>query len=427
MSLRLTEREETERALVGCVLLCPELASEIKVEWFDDLRLASLVMQAVRVYNEGIPVNMVTLVHRPHGVDDAKLLLEDCEAQCPSALNFEYWKKKAVSWYEKKRLKQAADRFTAKLPSANGDLSQIVAELETSLSLESDSSQSTLTSAQCATGLVDHLEQRMSLNGALSGIETGFTALDKLLDGLQFGEVTILASRPSIGKTAIACNIVQRACLKDKVPTLFLSLEMSASALCRRMLSALFSVKMNDLKSGKFTNDDFEKFAAFDSMLKESPMFIRESFGSMGASEAAAIIRRSSKKNGVRLVVLDYLQKVKADNKHEKKTYEVAEASAALVAAVRETKVAFLCLAQLNRESEKDKGRMARLSDLADSGQIERDADTVLLLHRDRAKPEAPAKLIIAKQRDGETGMVELQFNGEFCRFGNPAMPWEKP
>ncbi len=316
------------------------------------------------------------------------------------------------------RLRDAALRFMEQtFDSPHEDLKKYVDELQEAIWKTQTWDKSTLSPNECAAALASHLEQRMNLNGALSGLATGFTRLDDMLDGLQLGEVTILASRPSIGKSAIACNIVDRVCLTDGIPTLFLSLEMSASALCRRMLSSNQRIPMNDLKSGRFTDKNLSQFAAFDALLKKSPLFIHESFGSMGAFEASGLIRKYAKRDGVKLVVLDYLQKLKAENKHEKRTYEIAETSALITSAVRDSGVAMLCLAQLNRESERDKGRTPRLSDLADSGQIERDADTVLLLHRDRNKPYNEAFVIISKQRDGETGAVKLFFDGRYCRF----------
>jgi replicative DNA helicase len=414
----MTEREQTERAIVGCVLEQPDLVGEVQIVWFDDLRLGRIVTIVAGMQKDGKAVDICTVTHAT-GDPLSMVLLQECQAQCPSAVNFPYWREIITEIAEKERLKRAAQQFITRLPSANGDLPVYVAELENSLILPPASGKTTLTPSEAALALTDNLEQRMNLQGRLSGLATGFADLDAMLDGLQFGEVTILASRPSIGKTAIACNIVTRCCLLDKVPTLFLSLEMSASALCRRMLSAFTGLTMNELKAGRFTEGDFPKFASFDSLLKKSPLYIREAFGGIGAGEAAALMRRGVRRKQVRLVVIDYLQKLKPDQRHEKRTYEVAESVGALTAATKDTGVALLCLAQLSRESERDKGRIPRLSDLADSGQIERDADNVLLLHRDRSDPEKPAQLIVAKQRDGETGVIFLTFDGRYCRFGS--------
>lgn len=414
----MTEREQTERALLGCVLENPDLAHELNPEWFDDLRLAQFLIIATSLHSAGQPVDATTICHKS-GDEMAIVLLRECQEQCPSAANAPYWREILGEMAEKDRLKKAAGKFLAALPESNGDLAAYVAELENALAAKYVSQSPTLTRKEIAHRLNEHLEQRMNLQGALSGLATGFSDLDRLLDGFQFGELTLLASRPSIGKTAIACNLVEKICLIGKIPTLFLSLEMSAAALSRRLLSAYARIPMKTLKAGTFSGDDFKKIAAFHSLIVTSPIFIREAFGGMGATEAAALIRRGARRKQIKFVVLDYLQKLRPDKKHEKRTYEVAEASGAMMAAVKDSGVAMLCLAQLNRENEKDKGRRPRLSDLADSGQIERDADNVLLLHRDRGDMSKPAELIIAKQRDGETGMVKLSFDGGHCRFNS--------
>lgn len=413
----MTQREQTEFALIGCVLAKPDLASDLKTEWFDDLRLGAVLATVNRMAKDGEPIDPATVLQSMPG-QDAMVLIESAQEQCHSPANFSYWRDIIVELSEKSRLQAAAMKFLAQLPEANGDLRTHISALENSLCRPIGSESRTLLPKDCAEGLAQNLETRFNLQGKKSGLETGFKDLDKLTDGLQFGEVSVLAARPSVGKTAMACNMAARICLQDKVPTLFLSLEMSAAALCRRLLSCVESLNMADLKSGRLSQDDFVKIAAFDRLLKASPIYIRESFGGMSGSEAAALIRRGVARKGVRLVVLDYLQKLKPDSKHEKRTYEIADTSASLVSAVRDTGVAFLCLAQLNRESEREKGRSPRISDLADSGQIERDADNVFLMHRNKEHPEA-AQIIVGKQRDGETGTAHLYFQGKYCRFAD--------
>jgi replicative DNA helicase len=142
-------------------------------------------------------------------------------------------------------------------------------------------------------------------------------------------------------------------------------------------------------------------------------MFIVDGIDGMGIRQLCTRVRRHVLKYGIKLVVIDYLQKVRPSERHEKRTYEIGEISSRLKALAVETNVAMLTMAQLNRENTKDKGRPPRLSDLADSGQIERDADLVGLIHRSGSD----AKLLIAKQRDGETGIINLNFEGTYCRF----------
>lgn len=412
----MTRREQVERAVIGCVLARPDLADELKSEWFDDLQFGHFLTTIQKMRKDGHPVDLTTVVQK-EGFDSMPLLLESQE-QCDSPENFPFWRNHLVNASDRKRMLQAAQKFIAHLPGSNGSLPKLITELEASLCPTLPGLSSLTDSHQSSAGLLSSLEEKFNNQGKLSGLDTGFMDLNRMTDGLQLGELTVLAARPSMGKTAIACNLVNKICLENKVPTLFLSLEMSGSALCRRLLSSNQKVEMGALKSGRLTESDFAKTSNFNKILKNSPLFIQESFKGMTGSEAAAIIRKSVRQHGVKFVVLDYLQKLRSDTKQEKRTYEVAEASGCLVEAARGQGVAFLCLAQLNRESEKDKGRLPRPNDLADSGQIERDADTVLLLHRDRNNPEQ-TKLIIGKQRDGETGVVDLRFEGRFCQFQN--------
>ena len=151
--------------------------------------------------------------------------------------------------------------------------------------------------------------------------------------------------------------------------------------------------------------------------IANSPLWFLDGSSSQSVASITANVRRAVRKHGVRLVIVDYIQKVKAADKAEKRTYEVAEVSGKLKDIAVHTGVAMLCLAQLNRENEKEKGRTPRLSDLADSGQLERDADCVMLLDRDRREAKGEASIIIAKQRDGECGVVKLWYDGQFCRF----------
>jgi len=184
----------------------------------------------------------------------------------------------------------------------------------------------------------------------------------------------------------------------------------------RRMVGMEKKIDLKALRKGKLTEKDFVKVSAFHAECCRIQMHIVDST-SPGIAEVCATIRRMVRKFGIKLVIVDYLQKVSPTVKHEKRTYEVAEVSSKLKAVAAKTGVAMLALAQLTRESEKDK-RPPRLSDLGDSSQIEKDGDVIALLHRDRGGENAhDASLIVAKQRDGETGCVKIHFDGKYCKF----------
>jgi len=186
-----------------------------------------------------------------------------------------------------------------------------------------------------------------------------------------------------------------------------------------RLCSICTGVSLKSLRSGRYFEDEAERIMTFNAKLAQAPLFIFDAISGATGAEVAAIVRQHARQHGVKFVLVDYLQKLKADTRNDKRTYEIADISGSLRSGAVAAKVAMMTLAQVNRDSEKaDKPRPPRLHDLADSGQIERDADTVGLLHRDKDNPQN-AMLVIAKQRDGETGPVRLHFNGPLTRFEN--------
>jgi len=319
----------------------------------------------------------------------------------------------------------AATLADAQLAAEAGRTPQeIAARMQSKLSELSEPRRSVRLGAPEASDLlITDLERRHALQGRLSGIETGFGRLDRMLEGLQFGDQTIIAARPSAGKSAIGVNIASHVCLTQGIPTAFVSLEMSVPALMRRLLACAKRLPMWNLKAGELTQGNMATIASFTATARKAPLYFLDYVGGAGVDSVCASIRGLCRKHGVKLVIVDYLQKIRPTERQEKRTYEVAEVSGLLKACAVDTGAAFLTLAQLNRESERDKGRVPRLTDLADSGQIERDADTVVLIHRPRTESDPQgerAVLIVAKQRDGEVGSFELKFNGQFCAFENP-------
>jgi len=406
--------ENAERAVIGCALDNQEYAEELDPSWFYMVELGELAQSLRVMAAERKIITVQSVVQTCHTSID---LCNQCLAASPASSTFDYWKTILIEHRRKRAVIAAALRFVDKAMVANGNIDEVIAELENTLAESDEAPQNLYDGERCAESLLVHLEQRCNLNGKKSGLETGFKYFDRLTDGLQLGEQTVIAARPTLGKSAIAMNIVEKVCLVDQIPTIVVTLEMSAVALCRRMLSSHCRVPMGVLRSGLFQPEQFKLFTHFNASMKTCPLYVVEGIASLDSYRLASIVRRLCRKHGIKLVVIDYLQKIKPSTKHEKRTYEVGEVSGVLKALAVETQAAFLTIAQLNRESEKDKERMPRLTDLADSGQIERDADTVALLHRPRKDGGEDATLIIAKQRDGEIGNVKLKFDGKFCKF----------
>ena len=282
-------------------------------------------------------------------------------------------------------------------------------------------------------GSIDNLYKQ---SREVTGLATAFTELDRMTSGLQKGELVIIAARPSMGKTAFAINIAENAAIKSKATVAVFSLEMSKESLLRRMLASQAWVDQRKLQTGFLGREDQERLQNALEQLVESRLYIDDSAGISLAEMRAKARRLKQTTGGLDMIVVDYLQLMSATlpsaggKRYENRTQEVSAISRGLKALAKELDVPVVALSQLSRASERrgdDKRPM--LSDLRESGSIEQDADVVAFIHReayynrdeemsesDRAKSE----IIIAKQRNGPTGTVHLNFISRFTRFENP-------
>lgn len=344
-------------------------------------------------------------------------LIREVMDKIPSQAMIAHYADEIAEAAKRRRLFFSAHGILGNIGDRTKSVDALIAAAENDLLVQDISSVPYFNGAGCASALIDDLEARHARQGQPTGILTGFVDLDNKIDGLQAGEQTVIGARPGIGKTAIGLCIANRACLQDGIPTLFVTLEMNKEALLRRLVSINCSVPMFTLRKGCFTEEHMPKIVAFHQKIHHSKLHVLDAVGGADDQELGAAIRRKIRQHGIKLVVVDYLQKVRAAKSHEKRTYEVAQVSGTLKGIAARCNVAMVTLAQLNRESEKTTGQFPRLGDLADSGQIERDADLVLLLHRNRDEANGEAALFISKNRDGEMGVVPLIFDGRHCRF----------
>lgn len=429
MNDELPSAEKEELAVIGCCLsggleTSIEASESLTVEAFADPRLRDVFGIISRLAINGDQVNSYTVGKswKEGHLEDLPLDILATVDLVPSPSNLPYYVSAILETRQKARVMEACHGVWTKGQNPKITSSQLITEAESVLAREDIRGVSLLNGSQASKKLVDDLERRFALQGARSGIETGFLKFDAITDGLQLGEQTVIGARPSMGKTALGLNITEHTSFDKFIPTLFVSLEMSIPAIMRRIISSQLNIPMNEIRRGTYTEEQFQRFTLFRDKAARAPIWFIDGVGGLQIERLCAAVRRCCRRNQIRLVVIDYLQKIRPSERQEKRTYEVGEVSGQLKSLAVSTNAAFLTLAQLNRESERDKGRAPRLSDLADSGQIERDADTVALIHRDRNDETGKTSLIVAKQRDGETGTVELKFNGSFCRFENPTV-----
>ena len=281
-------------------------------------------------------------------------------------------------------------------------------------------------------GSIDNLYNH---RGDITGLETGFTDFDRMTSGLQKGELIIIAARPSMGKTALAINIAQNAAIRHNAIVAIFSLEMSKESLLRRMLASQASVDQQKIQKGFFGRAEQEKLQDALSLLVESRIFIDDSAGSTIAEMRAKARRLKQNAGGLDLIMIDYLQLMSATmpglrKGYENRVQEVSAISRGLKAMAKELQVPVIALSQLSRSNEKRDDKRPLLSDLRESGSIEQDADVVAFIHREsyynRNQDQSPeekaeAEIIIAKQRNGPTGIVKMHWNSAFTRFDGVA------
>ncbi len=268
------------------------------------------------------------------------------------------------------------------------------------------------------------LEQLYNQKQHITGVPTGFADLDDLTAGLHNTELILVAARPAMGKSAFALNIASYAATRANKPVIIFSLEMSKQQMVNRILCSEAMVDSNKVKTGKLEEEDWQKLAEASGILSESKIFIDDTPG-MSIMEIRAKCRKLKIEQDIGLVVIDYLQLVQGTNKRGgSREQEIAEISRSLKILAKEIDVPVIALSQLSRAPEQRTDHRPMLSDLRESGSIEQDADIVMFLYRDDYYNEATekpnvAEVIIAKQRSGSTGTIELRWLGNYTKFGN--------
>lgn len=266
---------------------------------------------------------------------------------------------------------------------------------------------------------------------SISGLPTGYVDLDNMTAGLQKSELVILAARPSVGKTAFALNMVRNIITghgpNEQPPVVvFFSLEMARVELAERLLCCQSRVDSHKVRKGHLNSDDIQKLMDAGDVLRKAKLYIDDT-PSRSMIQIAATSRRIDKKHekdgGLRLVVIDYLQLIEPENRRDPRQEQVAQISRRLKFLARELNIPVIALAQVNRASEDRQDHKPRLADLRESGSIEQDADTCMMLHRpgkfDGTQDDNVLEVIIAKQRNGPTGEVTLTYLKQFNRYEN--------
>lgn len=279
---------------------------------------------------------------------------------------------------------------------------------------------------------LEKLEYLYANRGQVTGVCSGFTELDEMTAGFQPGEITIIAARPSMGKTAFSVNIALNAALREKKSVAYFSVEMGKEQMMIRMLAAEAKIPLGDLRVGQLDDRTWPRLINSAAALSDANIFIDDTAG-ISPFEIRAKARRLKAKHGLDLIMVDYLQLMSLKQKVESREREVSEISKMLKEIAKELQIPVLALAQLNRGVEGRSDRRPMLSDLRESGSIEQDADIIMMLYRedyyDRDNPDIKgiSEVIVGKQRNGPTGTVKLRWQAEYGLFSDLVQGPEAP
>ena len=419
---------EAEQSVLGSILIDPECFNVIAgILRSEDFYIEShvqiyLAMQDLYLQNRSIDVVTLidTLVHR--GVYDEKTsqsyikLIADV---VPSAANVADYARIVKDKSILRSLITASEEISESAYSAEDDVSHILGNAEQRIfAIAEGNEQKGFTHIrEVLVSTYEHLHLLQTNREETMGTPTGFGDLDKVLVGMGKSDLILIGARPGMGKTSFALNIATSVARETKKAVCVFSLEMSAEQLVSRMLSSEAMVDSHNIRSGELTDDDWTKLAHASSQLSECDIFIDDTTG-IGATAMKAKLRRVK---NLGLVVIDYLQLMQSDRRIDNRVQEVADISRNLKILAKELQVPLICCAQLSRSPESRTDKTPMLSDLRDSGAIEQDADVVMFLNRDYYQTDPSkqnvAEVIIAKNRHGATGKVEMGWFGQYTKF----------
>jgi len=431
---------EAERSVLGAILIHNDaFNSAVEVidagDFFRDAH-RRIFDRMVRLQERGDAIDLVTLkeeLSRTGELDEVggPAYISALVDGVPRSTNVEHYARIIKEKSTLRNLIYSANKILANAYDAEEEADTILDQAESAIFAIADKKirDGFVSLKDLAETSLDTIEKLASRKELVTGVPTGFTDLDELTSGLQPSDIVIVAARPSMGKTSLVLNMAQHVGTKTDMTVGIFSLEMSKEQLFLRMLTGEARIDAHRLRGGFLGERDWGKLSQALGTLSEAKIFIDDT-PSIGVLEMRAKCRRLQAEHGLNMVIIDYVQLMQGRGRFENRTLEVASISRSLKGLAKELRVPIVVLSQLSRASEQRSDHRPQLSDLRESGALEQDADVVIFIYREDqyADKNAPpteaagtAELIIAKQRNGPTGVVKLAFIREFTRFENLA------
>ncbi|MBO9522242.1 MAG: replicative DNA helicase [Nocardioidaceae bacterium] len=423
---------EAEQSVLGSMLISKDAIADVlevcKAHDFYKPAHETIFDAVTDLYARGEPADPVTVAAELQRRGELQRIggapyLHTLSASVPIAANAGYYadivREKAIL----RRLVDAGTKIAQLGYAGEGQVEDTVdrAQAEIYAITENRSTEDYAPLSAIMEGTLDEIEAISNRDGGMNGVPTGFADLDELTNGLQGGQMVIVAARPAMGKSTLGLDFCRAASIHNGLTSVIFSLEMTKSEIAMRMLSAEGKIPLNHIRNGGMTDDDWAKLARKMGEVSSAPLFIDDS-PNMTMMEIRSKARRLKQRHDLKLVVIDYLQLMTSGKKVESRQLEVSEFSRQIKLLAKELEVPIIALSQLNRGPEQRADKRPMMSDLRESGSIEQDADIVMLLHRDDAYEKestrpGEADIIVAKHRNGPTRDVTVLFQGHYSRF----------
>ena len=426
---------EAEQSVVGSMIMDKD-AIMIAVETIDTEDFYGsqygILFETIReLYNEDKPVDIVTLQTRLREKNVQPELagiefIREIIAAVPTSANIRYYANIVKEKSMLRQLIKTNEEIAGICYTERETIDEVMnlAEKRIFSLTQSRAAGDFVPINQVVVDAIEKIEAASKAGGSITGIPTGFNDLDLQTAGMQPSDLILIAARPSMGKTAFVLNLAQHMALRKNVTTAIFSLEMSKVQLVNRMLSLESKVDAQNLRTGNLEDTDWERLIESAEIIGGSKLIIDDT-PSISISELRSKCRKYKMNNDLGIIIIDYLQLMTLGGRAaESKQLEVSEISRSLKAIARELNVPVIALSQLSRAVEQRPDHRPMLSDLRDSGAIEQDADVVMFLYRDdyynkESEKKNIAEVIIAKQRNGPIGTVELAWLPQYTKFGN--------
>ncbi len=425
---------EAEQAVIGSMLTDQEAVyaaiEKLKPEDFYREDNKQIYTAILNIYNKAEPIDIITLkaelssMGKLDAVGGLEYIVELPE-KVPTTANVDRYIKIVEEKSLLRNLIRAANEILSSGYAQEDEVENIVDHAEKKIFdvMQKKSQKGYTTIKDVLVESFTKLEELYNQKEHITGVPTGFAELDKKTAGLHGSELILIAARPAMGKSAFALNIGSYAATRANVPVAIFSLEMSKEQVGNRILCSEALVDSNNVRTGELNDEELGKLAETSGELSQAPIYIDDTPG-ISVMEIRAKCRKLKLEKNIGLVIIDYLQLIQGSGKTSSREQEIAEISRSLKILAKEIEVPVIALSQLSRAVEARPDHRPMLSDLRESGSIEQDADIVMFLYRDDyynedSEKKNIAEVIIAKQRAGSTGTVDLAWLGKYTKFAN--------